>query len=152
MRFYDQYEKICVKKGIDPCSQRAAEMFGVTRSTISIWNAKNTMPRGETVKIMADALNVSADYLLGRTSNPTDFTDPDLLAELAGPVLDEFNGDAEKALAFQDAVAQDVIREKRPHVLNLFNQLDPTDQVRAEAYIEGILTSDKYRRGKRAAR
>ena len=31
------------------------------------------MPKGETVAIMADALHVSADYLLCRTNDPTDY-------------------------------------------------------------------------------
>ncbi|MDE7223500.1 MAG: helix-turn-helix domain-containing protein [Acetatifactor sp.] len=80
MRFYDQYEKIRNKKGIEPCSQLAAEMFGVTRATISQWNSRDKVAKGETVRIIADALGVSADYLLGRTNNPTDYTNPNTAA------------------------------------------------------------------------
>ena len=71
MNFYDRYTAICTEKGIEPCSQKAAEAFGVTRATISVWNKKNTAPKGETVKVIADALGVSCDYLLGRTEDPT---------------------------------------------------------------------------------
>ena len=81
MRFYDQYEQICNKKGIEPCSQLAAEMFGVTRATISQWNSRNKAPKGETVRIIADALGVSTDYLLGRTNNPTDYSNPNSVAD-----------------------------------------------------------------------
>lgn len=155
MRFYDQYAKICEKQGIEPCSQRAAEMFGVTRATISTWNSRDKAPMGETVKIIADSLGVSTDYLLCRTDDPTDYSNPDLIAEVAGPVLDEFNGDVEKAVVFQKAVAADVKaeRSKRPHILDLYDRLDRTDRIRVEAYIEGMLTGDKYKTtdGKRAA-
>lgn len=81
MRFYDQYERICNKKGIEPCSQSAAEMFNVTRATISQWNSRNKAPKGETVRIIADALEVSADYLLGRTNDPTDYTNKHFMTE-----------------------------------------------------------------------
>lgn len=146
MRFYDQYARICDMRGIVPCSQKAADMFGVTRATISQWNSRDKAPMGETVRIIADALGVSTDYLLGRTEDPTDYSNPDLIAEVAGPVLEEFEGDVEKAVAFQRAVAADAKAErtKRPRVLDLFERLDTTDRVRVEAYIEGMLTGDKY--------
>lgn len=156
MRFYDQYTRICTERGIEPCSQRAAEMFGVTRATISQWNSRNKAPMGETVRIIADALGVSADYLLCRTDDPTDYSNPDLIAEVAGPVLDELNGDVEKAVAFQKAVAEDAKkeREQQPRIVSLYNKLDTADRIRVEAYIEGMLTGDKYSSengGKKAA-
>lgn len=155
MRFYDQYAQICCKQGIEPCSQKAADMFGVTRATISQWNNRNKAPMGETVRLIADALGVSTDYLLCRTNDPTDYSNPDLIAEVSGPVLDEFDGDVEKAVAFQKAVSADAKaeREKRPHILDLYERLDATDRIRVEAYMEGMLTGDKYASdaGKRAA-
>lgn len=149
MRFYDQYARICDERGIEPCSQKAADMFNVTRATISQWNSRDKAPKGETVKVIADVLGVSSDYLLGRTDDPTDYTNPDLIAEVAGPVLDEFNGDVEKAVKFQAAVAADVKveRAKRPYILTLYEKLDSNDRMRVEAYIEGMLTADKYKSG-----
>lgn len=146
MRFYDQYAQICNKQGIEPCSQKAADMFGVTRATISKWNSRNKAPMGETVRLIADALGVSADYLLCRTDDPTDYSNPDLIAEVAGPVLNEFDGNVEKAVAFQKAAAADAKaeRERRPRILDLYERLDATDRIRVEAYIEGMLTGDKY--------
>lgn len=145
MRFFDQYTRICNERGIEPCSQRAASMFGVTRSTISQWNSKNKVPMGETVRAIADALGVSADYLLCRTDDPTDHSNPDLLSDVASPILDEFHGDVEKAVAFQNAVAEDAKKEHtHPRILDLYNKLDATDRIRVEAYMEGILTGNKY--------
>lgn len=65
--FFDRYAAACAAHGIDPCSQKTADMFGVSRSTISAWHTKNTFPNGETVAIIADVLDVTSDYLLGRT-------------------------------------------------------------------------------------
>ncbi len=120
MSFYEQYMAVCSEKGLEPCSQRAAEMFGVTRATISSWKLKNTMPKGETVAIMADALHVSADYLLCRTNDPTDYCRQNL------------------------KVHSDIGRDDDSEIINLYSQLDSLDRVRVEAYIEGILTKDKY--------
>lgn len=118
MSFYEQYIAVCSEKGLEPCSQRAADLFGVTRATISSWKLKNTMPKGETVAIMADALHVSADYLLCRTNDPTDYSNK------------KFSTDA----------AQNEIEE----IINLYTKLDTLDRTRVNAYIEGILTKDKY--------
>lgn len=120
MNFYEQYTAICSEKGLDPCSQKTAELFGVTRATISSWKSKNTIPKGETVAIMANVLHVSADYLLCRTSDPTDYS-------------------CQNQIVHTDAVQQEI-----PRILDLYNQLDSLDRIRVEAYIEGILTKDKY--------
>ena len=73
MTFFDRYAGLMEEKGLDPGSQTAADMMGVTRSAISIWKRKGTTPKGDTVAKMADVLHVSADYLLGRTNDPTDY-------------------------------------------------------------------------------
>ena len=74
MTFYERYTYVCKKRGIDPCSQSTADMFGATRSAISAWGTKGVAPKGATVAKIADALNTSTDYLLGRTDDMTDFT------------------------------------------------------------------------------
>lgn len=146
MGFYDNYAAICEKLELEPCSQKAADLIGVTRSTISAWNTKGTYPKGDTVAHIADALHVSADYLVGRTDDPTDYSDPALVARLSAPVLSSFDGDAKKAAAFQKAVAADALKDKRPRIVELHERLDELDRVRVEAYIEGILTGDKYQK------
>ena len=120
MNFYEQYTTVCSQKGLEPCSQKAAELFGVTRATISAWKSKNTMPKGETVAIMANALHVSADYLLCRTNDPTDYSSQ------------------------KQEVRTNAVPNETQRMLDLYNQLDSLDQIRVEAYIEGMLTKDKY--------
>ena len=152
MGFYERYSKICAQNGIEPCSQKTAELFRVTRATISSWNKNGTTPKGETVAIMADALGVSADYLLERTDDPTDYSNPDLVAELRPDVIDHFEGDIKKAVSFQKAVDSDALKERNglPEILRLFDQLDDTDQARAKGIIEGMLIGEKYAKKKQA--
>ena len=124
MSFYDRYAAICRERGLDPCSQRAPKLFGTNRAIISIWGTKGTTPKGDTVAIIASALNVSADYLLGRTDDPTDWS----------------NARNHKG-SVSSGVVMDTVEDK---VSTLFSQLDDIDQQKAMAYIEGLLSADKY--------
>lgn len=150
MTFYERYEKVCLEHDLDPCSQKAADLIGTTRSTISAWGTKKTTPKGEFVAAIADALGVSADYLLGRTDDMTDYANPELVASMAGPVLDEMNGDVKKAVEFHNAVDNDVKNEQKPHILQQYEKLDEIDQIKADAFIEGLLAADKYAEKRRA--
>ena len=113
MSFFDRYAKACMDHGIEPCSQRAADMFGTTRATISQWNTRQATPKGDTVAVIASALNVSSEYLLGRTDDPID------------PV------------SYLRTPAQD-------SVYLSYAKLDVIDQAKVEAYIDALLTSEKY--------
>lgn len=147
MNFYERYSATCIGHGIEPCSQKAATLFGISRSTISSWNTKNTFPKGETVAAIADALGVSADFLLGRTDDPVDYTNGDLIAEQDPAILEHFNGDVRKAVEFQKAVAEDVARQKAgivPDFVSKYRMLDDVDRAKADAYLDGLLSADKY--------
>ena len=123
MSFFERYAATCTEHGIEPCSQRAADLFGISRSTISSWNTKNTCPKGETVAAIADALGVSADYLLGRTDNPIDSAN-------SAPVVEDVSRDYMGAI---------------PDFVSKFRMLDDVDKAKAEAYLDGLLSADKYR-------
>jgi transcriptional regulator with XRE-family HTH domain len=129
MRFFDRYSEQCILKGIAPASQSAADAMGVTKSTISSWDRKNVAPKGETVAKMADMLDVSTDYLLGRTEDPTDHT-------------------KEETQAAEDRRALMAATGSAAYLLDLFDRLDALDRIRVQAYVEGILTNDaKYAKG-----
>lgn len=148
MNFFERYAATCNEHGIEPCSQKAADLFGISRSTISSWNTKNTFPKGETVAAIADALQVSADYLLGRTDDPTDYANGDLIAEQDSVILEQFDGDVKHAIAFQKAVAEDAARDCAggvPNFMSKYRMLDDLDRAKAEAYLDGLLSADKYR-------
>lgn len=130
MTYYERYARIAEQMNLDPCSQQAADLFGLTKATISSWNIKSTTPKGETVAIMADKLGVSADYLLGRTDDPTDYV------KGAAPVQPAPG----KTVAFK----KPAISDADASILRLLNRLDATDRLRAEGVIQGLLMQDKY--------
>ena len=144
MSFWDRYEKLCTDAGYKPGSEQAASVLGTSRATISAWKKSGNPPTPDILARIADAYGVSTDFLLCRTDDPTDYTNPDLLAELAGAQMDELGGDAKKALALQRASAEDVRREATPKGVQLYLQLDDFDRGKAEGFMQGLLSQDKY--------
>ncbi len=114
MNFYERYEALCLRRGIDPCSQSAAEKLGTTRSNISYWK-RGTKPNVEIVRNAANMLQTSADYLLGRTDDDTDYT----MVQKHGPSLPR-------------------------DVTVMLSQLDGKDLEKVMIYARGLLDGDKY--------
>ena len=144
MTFWERYEKLCLDSGYKPGSEQAAQVLGTNRGTISAWKKSGNPPTYELLIKIADAYAVSTDYLLGRTDDPIDYTNPELIAELAGAQLDALGGDVKKAVALQRATAEDVRREATPKGVQLYAQLDEIDRGKAEGYMQGLLSQDKY--------
>ena len=108
MTFYERYEALCRVRGIEPCSQSTAEKLGTTRSNISYWK-KGTKPNVEIVRSAATMLQTSADYLLGRTDDDTDYTD--VTTMLSG--LD--SADLEKVMIYARGLLDgDKYQKRRP--------------------------------------
>ena len=126
MNFYERYEKIARAHGLEPCSLEAANLFGLTKSTISSWNTKSTTPKGDTVAVIAEKLGVTTDYLLGLSDDDKTVDRP----------------------ASQKTVP---IRRQDPYFLQLYNRLDKSDQLKIEGVIQGLLMQDKYSHGLNAA-
>ena len=63
-RFYD----LCISNGTKP--NPVAKKIGISSGTLTKWKTQNVLPNGETLKKLADYLNCSVDYLLGRTDCP----------------------------------------------------------------------------------
>lgn len=79
--------------------QEVADKIGVSRQNVGRWLSGDTTPDINTLGRIANAYNVSTDYLLGRTPNKT--TNPELQA------VCEYTGLSEKAIrniAFVNAV------------------------------------------------
>lgn len=51
--------------------QNLADIIGVSRSTVAMWETNSSQPDYDTLKKIADFFNVSVDYLLGRTDDPS---------------------------------------------------------------------------------
>ena len=147
MTFWDRYEQLCLNNGYKPGSEQAAQALDTNRGTISAWKRNGNPPTSDLLIRIADVYSVSTDFLLGRTDDPTDYSNPDLIAALAGAQLDEFDGDVKKALALQQATVEDVRKEKATLAdkgILLYGQLDALDKGKAEGYMQGLLAQDKY--------
>lgn len=119
MTFYDRYDELCRKRGIDPCSQKAAEALGTSRALISNWK-KGTKPNLQFVRAAADMLNTTTDYLLGRTDDPTNFTDRPEPEPQSTAVP--------------------------PEVAALIRRLDSADIEKVVCFMQGLLAGEKYQK------
>lgn len=133
MSFYDRYLRTCERNGIEPSSQNTADLIGTNRATISQWKTKGTMPSGTMVAKIADKLNTTTDYLLGRTDDPVDYTDPVLF---------------QKRVAAQKDTQPDAAPAA---FIQLYNQLDTYDQMQVEGFMKALLTGAKYAQQKKQA-
>lgn len=64
---FDRIKELAKKQGLS--INLLEEKLGYSRNTI--YNLKNSKPSTERISEIADYFNVSTDYLLGRTDNPT---------------------------------------------------------------------------------
>ena len=57
------------------------------------------------------------------------------------------------AVAFQNAVDNDALQERAKFspFIEAYNRLDPIDQGKVEAYMQGLLSNDKYAAKKKHA-
>lgn len=92
MNFFERYAALCKENGLDPCGKRIEEIIGISKTTANKWRTNNTTPKGETIKKLADFFSVSADYLLGRTNDKTDYAaSSSLLSSQENKVIFLFN-------------------------------------------------------------
>lgn len=98
MNFFERYCSLCQRKGLQPMAHDTAKKFDVTNATITYWGQRGNVPKGETIVKMADYFGVSADYLLCRTDDETDYaTNPPKLTEKQKRLLRMFEN-ADEAL------------------------------------------------------
>jgi raw score 17.76 len=64
---FEKIKELCQKRGISINSLE--ETLGYSRNTI--YSMKSKKPNAERLQEIADYFNVSTDYLLGRTDNPS---------------------------------------------------------------------------------
>ncbi|MCI8388122.1 MAG: helix-turn-helix transcriptional regulator [Clostridiales bacterium] len=66
--FWERFYNMCSEKGIKP--NPVAKQINISSGILTKWKVYGTLPNGETLIKIADYLNCSVDYLLGRTDNP----------------------------------------------------------------------------------
>lgn len=67
--FWERFYTLCNNQNTKP--NPVAKILGISSGSITKWKTTNTIPNGETLIKIADYLNTSVDYLLGRTDDPT---------------------------------------------------------------------------------
>ena len=82
---FEKIKELADKQGIS--LNKLEEKLGFSRNTI--YNMKKSTPNVERVSMIADYFNVSTDYLLGRTDNPS--ISSDLVTTADGRVVDLSN-------------------------------------------------------------
>ncbi|CUL43066.1 helix-turn-helix domain-containing protein [Listeria monocytogenes] len=104
MTLLDVIKKLCKKRGISVTMLE--NELGLPDNTIYQW--KNRMPNIERLQVVADYFNVSIDYLVGRTDNPTIDTDiPPEAATLAAHIdPSATEDDMKKILEYIDFIQQ----------------------------------------------
>ena len=65
--FWKRFYELCEKLNIKP--NALAKEIGISSGILTKWK-KGTIPSGEMLIKIADYLDCSVDYLLGRTNNP----------------------------------------------------------------------------------
>ena len=63
---------------------------------------------------LAEVLETTPAYLMGWTDNPINYEDGDLIASISPSILEHFNGDVEKSLAFLKKVEDDALSDAYP--------------------------------------
>jgi len=63
------------RKAMKLSQEKFGEIVGKSQRTVAAWEAGKRSPSFETLCILADALGVSTDYLLGRTEIPNIYAD-----------------------------------------------------------------------------
>lgn len=91
---FDRIKELAKKQGLS--INLLEEKLGYSRNTI--YNLKNSKPSTERISEIADYFNVSTDYLLGRTDNPS----------IAS------NGDASAPFDLRDIAAQSMLFDGKP--------------------------------------
>lgn len=80
-----------IRKELKLSQEKFGELAGVSQRSVAFWEAGERMPSHATISALADRLDVSVDYLLGRTDEKTKRKQPavqngELLADIISRV------------------------------------------------------------------
>ena len=83
MTFYERFKEICKSIGSSPTG--VAKRAGISGATVSDWKNKGTTPSAENLAKLSACLEVSVDYLLGKTEikKPLEQQTPEDIAKVA---------------------------------------------------------------------
>ena len=128
--FFERFAELCKEIGETPNS--IAREIGASSGSVTAWK-NGAEPRYSTVSKIADHLNTSVDYLLGRTSDPINYDDGDLIATIPLSYMEACDGDVRRAYAMMIAVDNDAKNERAS---TGFGERDILDEVDIAFYGE----------------
>lgn len=125
------------------------DMVDLSTSTIGMYEQNRRTPDIETLEAIATALNCAPEYLLGWTTDPTNYEDPDIVSEIPLDILDHFDGDAAKAYKAHQAMMDDAQNEAtlstvEEQLLNTLRKLNSTGKQKVIDYINDLAENPKY--------
>ena len=87
--FWDRFYGRCIAVGIKP--NPLCKSLGISSGAVSKWKAENVLPSGENLCKIADTLQCSVDYLLGRSDSVTVASPGDFLSQDEALLLDRYS-------------------------------------------------------------
>jgi transcriptional regulator with XRE-family HTH domain len=93
-----------------------AEKLGVKSASVSFWESGRNSPSAENISAIADILDCSADYLLGRTNRP-ELSQKTVQTE-QGPAIVDYDAhrltDEDKLREIVNEMIQKALRQRSP--------------------------------------
>lgn len=111
---------------------------GLSKNTLSTMQSRGYLPRLETMSKIADCLDCSVDYLLGRTENPQSHKCP---AVTTGDVSGNYNSiiGSSSDISIHNTVA---VSGQATALLEAFNNLNPFNQAKVLVYVDELSKSE----------
>lgn len=69
--FWSQFYNLCIQKGTKP--NPVAKALNISSGVVTKWKNEGALPNGDNLAKIADYLDCSVDYLLGRAAAPASF-------------------------------------------------------------------------------
>lgn len=102
--FFERFSKLAKERGETPNS--VAREIGASSGSVTAWK-RGAEPRNATLAKIADYLGTTTDYLTGRTDDPINYDDGDLLASIPLSYMEACDGDVRRAYTAMKEVDKD---------------------------------------------
>ncbi len=122
--FWERFYELCLNLGTRP--NPVGKELGISSGVITKWK-NGSVPNGDTLAKIADYLNCSVDYLLGRTNNPTPVNDNSPIASVIGE-----NGVREDRHRGSESNKDRVALLEEMGIINSTNYIMSKDNVKTE--------------------
>ena len=110
---YNRIERLCAQNKVTITAM--CRESGASRASLSdLKVGRKQSLSADTLDKIANYFSTTVDYLLGRTDDPTDYDDGDVLAEIPLSYVEACDGDMRRARALMLAVDEDALNEKGP--------------------------------------